>query len=169
MEIRRVNLNEVEQLQEISKQTFEETFSSANSPENMNIYLNDMFSNLQLTNELNDKNAEFYFAVFENKIIGYLKINVGESQTELKEENSLEIERIYVLQEFHGVKFGQKLFEKAIEVAKDKKVEYVWLGVWEENQIAIKFYEKNGFKEFEKHIFKLGYEEQTDKMMKLKI
>src|SRR5690606_33664131 len=119
--------------------------------------------------ELNDEKAEFYFAKTGNRIIGYLKLNFGAAQTELKNDNALEIERIYVLQEFHGKKAGQILFNKAIEIAKNKKVDFAWLGVWEENLRAINFYKKNGFTEFDKHIFKLGNDEQTDIMMKLKL
>ena len=101
--------------------------------------------------------------------MGYLKLNFGDSQTELKDQKALEIERIYVLKEFHGKKVGQLLFEKALKIAEEKKVDYVWLGVWEENLRAINFYKKNGFEEFDKHIFKLGNDEQTDIMMKLKL
>ena len=97
------------------------------------------------------------------------KINFGQSQTELQDDTALEIERIYVLKEFHGKKVGQVLYEKAIEIAKQKNAHYVWLGVWEENPRAISFYKKNGFVEFDKHIFKLGDDEQTDIMMKLKL
>ena len=61
------------------------------------------------------------------------------------------------------------LYDKAIEIAKEKDAEYVWLGVWEENSRAIRFYKKNGFVEFDKHIFKLGDDEQTDVMMKLRL
>jgi ribosomal protein S18 acetylase RimI-like enzyme len=87
----------------------------------------------------------------------------------LKDDKALEIERIYVLKDFYGKKVGQLLYEKAIELAKQVKSDYVWLGVWEENQRAISFYKKNGFEEFDKHIFKLGNDEQTDIMMKLQI
>lgn len=69
------------------------------------------------------------------------------------------------MQEFHGKKVGQILFEKALNLAKDKGCDYVWLGVWEENHCAISFYKKNGFIEFDKHIFKLGDDEQTVIMM----
>jgi diamine N-acetyltransferase len=98
-----------------------------------------------------------------------LKINFKEAQTELKENKTIEIERIYVLKDFYGKNVGQLLYDKAIKIAKQKNVEYVWLGVWEENPRAINFYKKNGFVEFDKHIFKLGNDEQTDIMMKLKL
>ncbi|WP_304197608.1 GNAT family N-acetyltransferase [Flavobacterium alvei] len=167
--ILKVTLNDIDQLQKIGKQTFEETFSESNSEVNMKTYLEEGFSIQKLTTELNDKNSEFYFATFENEVIGYLKINFGASQTELKDSKSLEIERIYVSKEFHGKSVGQLLYDKAIQIAKQKNVDYVWLGVWEENPRAISFYKKNGFVEFDKHIFKLGNDEQTDIMMKLKL
>lgn len=169
MNIRRVGIQDVEKLREIGMKTFTETFSSDNSAENMKEYLENGFSIKKLTSELTDKNAEFYFAEIDGKVIGYLKINFGQSQTEIKDHNALEIERIYVSKDYHGQKIGQNLYHKAIELAKEKNVEYVWLGVWEENPRAIRFYEKNGFVAFDKHIFKLGNDEQTDIMMKLKI
>lgn len=161
-----VTLNDIEQLQTIGRGTFSETFSPSNTKEDMAKYLADGFSIEKLTEELNNEHSEFYFAVVDDKIVGYLKLNFGSSQTELQDSISLEIERIYVLQEYHGKKVGQVLYEKAIQVAEDKKVDYVWLGVWEENPRAIRFYQKNGFVEFDKHIFRLGDDEQTDIMMK---
>lgn len=169
IEIVKVKLNDIDQLQRIGKQTFAETFSSGNSEENMKVYLDKGFSADKLKAELSDKNSEFYFAVLDDNIIGYLKINFGQTQTEIKDENALEIERIYVLKEFHGKKVGQLLYQKAMEISKQRGVDYVWLGVWEENPRAIRFYKKNGFVEFDKHIFKLGDDEQTDIMMKLQI
>ncbi|MBC9796017.1 GNAT family N-acetyltransferase [Sinomicrobium weinanense] len=169
IEVRKVTLRNIEELQNIGKQTFAETFSSGNSEEDMKAYLDNSFSMEKLQTELSDKNSEFYFAVLGDNVIGYLKINVGQSQTEVKDKNALEIERIYVLKEFHGKKVGQLLYEKAMEISRQKGVDYVWLGVWEENPRAIRFYKKNGFVEFDKHIFKLGDDEQTDIMMKLQV
>ena len=167
--IKKVGTKDIDQLQEIGRQTFFETFASVNTAENMNEYLKNSFSTEKLKNELSDPHSEFYFAINTTDVIGYLKVNFGQSQTEIKEENALEIERIYVLKAFHGEKIGQLLYEKAIEVAREKGVDYVWLGVWEENSRAIRFYQNNGFREFDKHIFKLGDDEQTDIMMKLQI
>lgn len=169
IEIRRVTENELDQLQQIGRQTFSETFSCGNSEENMKEYLEKGFSTEKLKAEVTDQNSEFYFALSNDKVIGYLKINFGRAQTEIREENTLEIERIYVLKEFHGKKVGQLLYEKAMAVSRQKDVDYVWLGVWEENPRAIRFYEKNGFVEFDTHMFKLGNDEQTDIMMKLQL
>jgi len=169
IQIIRASLSDVNQLQKIGKQTFLETFSESNTQENMRTYLEDGFSVEKLTSELNNTNSQFYFATLEEQIIGYLKVNFGVSQTELKDSKALEIERIYVSKDFHGKNVGQLLYDKAVEVARDTKADYIWLGVWEENPRAISFYKKNGFVEFDKHIFKLGDDEQTDIMMKLQL
>lgn len=164
--VQKVTLDDVETLQIIGKQTFFETFSSGNTTENMTKYLDEGFSTEKLITELKDKNSIFYFATVNKEVVGYLKLNIGQSQTELQDDKALEIERIYVLKSYHGKKIGQLLYEKAIQVAEQKNVAYVWLGVWEENSRAIRFYQKNGFVQFDKHIFKLGDDEQTDIMMK---
>ena len=168
-EIKRVTLANLEELQTIGRQTFSETFAEINTEENMKKYLNESFDDSQLTGEIENVNSEFYFAAIDRKVVGYLKVNTGEAQTELKDSKALELERIYVLKEFHRRKVGQLLFDKALQIAHQKKVEYVWLGVWEENARAQKFYQRNGFVEFDKHAFWLGNDKQTDIMMKLKI
>jgi len=169
IQINKVTLADIDLLQKIGRQTFYETFSAGNTEENMQKYLDEGFSIEKLTAELNDKNAEFYFASLDEKVIGYLKLNFGQSQTELKDNKAFEIERIYVLNEFHGKGIGKLLYERALQIALQIKADYIWLGVWEENPRAINFYKKNGFVEFDKHIFKLGDDEQTDIMMKLKL
>ena len=165
--IQGITINDIKLLQEIGIQTFTEIFSSANSEENMAQYLKEGFSIEKLTGELNNYNSKFFFALDQERVIGYLKLNFGDTQTELMDANALEIERIYVLSEYQGKKVGQLLYDKAIEIAIQRKLDYIWLGVWEENKRALSFYKKNGFIEFDKHIFKLGEDEQMDIMMKL--
>jgi len=167
--IKEVGINDILILQNIGRQTFSETFTESNTAENMQKYLEEGFAKEKLTLELQNENSKFYFAQLEDIVLGYLKINFGASQTELKDNKAVEIERIYVLQAFQGKKIGQILYEKAMQIAKEVKAEYLWLGVWEENNKAIHFYTKNGFIPFDKHIFKLGDEEQTDIMMKLEL
>lgn len=166
IEIKKVVISDIEVLQQIGRETFYETFSDSNTEENMKTYLENGFSIEKLSYELNNANSEFYFVLSEKKVIGYLKLNTGQSQTEIIDIDSLEIERIYVLQSYHGKKIGQLLYEKAIDIALAKKASLVWLGVWERNTRAINFYKKNGFIEFDKHIFVLGNDKQTDILMK---
>ena len=151
MKIRKINIDDLETLRYLSIQTFKETFEEVNTEEDMQKYLDENLSLERLKSELENLDSEFYFIENENKNLGYLKLNFENAQTEKVEENYFEIERIYVLKAFLGQKIGQILFDKAIEIGREKNLEYVWLGVWEENHRAIKFYEKNGFEIFGKH------------------
>ncbi|MPL55495.1 Spermidine/spermine N(1)-acetyltransferase [bioreactor metagenome] len=169
MKIRKLNIDDLETLRNLSIQTFKETFEEVNTEEDMQKYLDEKLSIEKLKTELENPNSEFYFAENNEEILGYLKLNFTDAQTEKLEENHFEIERIYVLKAFLGQKIGQILFDKAIEIGREKNLEYVWLGVWEENQRAIRFYEKNGFEIFGKHDFVLGEDVQTDLLMKMKI
>ncbi|MEY2648695.1 MAG: hypothetical protein RL282_1408 [Bacteroidota bacterium] len=167
VKIHQAGIDELEELQQISRTTFTETFSVHNSEENMRNYLRDNLSLEKLGEELNNPESSFYFAEMKDQVIGYLKLNVGAAQNEWKENTGLEIERIYVLKEYHGLTIGQLLLEKAIAIAKSMEMQYVWLGVWEKNERAIAFYTKNGFKVVGHHLFKLGDDIQTDYLMKL--
>lgn len=166
LKITKATLNDIEKLQNIGRQTFYETFAEVNSEENMAKYLEESFATEKLASELKNESSYFYLAEIDEKVIGYLKLNTGNAQTENQDKNALEIERIYVAKEFHGKNVGQELYVQALKMAKELNVSYMWLGVWEKNFRAVSFYTKNGFTQFDTHIFKLGDDEQTDLMMK---
>ncbi|MFB9080749.1 GNAT family N-acetyltransferase [Flavobacterium procerum] len=164
--IKKAYVSDVLQIQAIARQTFSETFSDVNSEENMNKYLDESFAIEKLTTELHNSSSHFYLAVLDEKVVGYLKLNTADAQTEKENQNALETERIYVAKEFHGKKVAQALYAQAEQTAQELKATYIWLGVWEKNFRAVSFYTKNGFVQFDTHIFRLGDDEQTDLMMK---
>lgn len=170
IKISKASIEALATLQQIGKATFFETFAESNSEADMKKYLDENFSAEKLTAEVNHPDSQFFIAWEGQSPIGYLKVNTGLAQTELQQdESTLEIERIYVLSAYHGKKVGQLLYEKALEVAGLLKKSSIWLGVWEKNPRAIKFYTKNGFVPFGQHLFKMGDDEQTDIMMKKKL
>ncbi|WP_294286113.1 GNAT family N-acetyltransferase [uncultured Chryseobacterium sp.] len=164
--ITQASLKDLAILQDLGRKTFYETFAPHNSEEQIQQYLEESFAEDKLAKELNHRDSLFFIAWEEENPVGYLKVNSGKAQTELQDETSLEIERIYVKSSHHGKKVGQLLYHQALETAVELKKQYLWLGVWEENHRAVGFYKKNGFEEFGKHVFRLGDEEQTDLMMK---
>lgn len=164
--LKKASSGDLETLQQIGKETFYETFAKYNSEDEIQKYLTESFSSEKLLKELNTPDSQFFIAWEKENPIGYLKVNSGKAQTELQDETALEIERIYVKSSHHGKKVGQLLYDKALEIALRQQKKYIWLGVWEENKRAVSFYSKNGFTEFDQHIFRLGSDEQTDLMMK---
>ncbi|WP_294312805.1 GNAT family N-acetyltransferase [uncultured Chryseobacterium sp.] len=162
----KASADELQTIRDLGRQTFYETFAQHNTEEQIQQYLAESFAEDKLNRELSNPDSQFFIAWEEENPVGYLKVNTGKAQTELQDDTSLEIERIYVKSSYHGKKIGQLLYGKALETAAELKKEYLWLGVWEENHRAVSFYKKNGFEEFGKHIFRLGGQEQTDLMMK---
>lgn len=168
-QIRKASLSDLEIIQTLGIQTFTETFAEVNTPENMQNYVRENFSLEQFTSEINNPDSRFYLAFSGKEAIGYLKINFGNAQTEIIGHQAMEIHRIYVLPAFLGKKVGQLLLDEAIKIANQTSVDSIWLGVWEENHRALQFYSKNGFETFDKHIFTLGNDVQTDLLMQLVI
>lgn len=164
--IKKASVAEINIIQKVGRETFYETFAAHNSEEQIQQYLRESFSLEKLNRELSNANSQFFIAYEAEDPVGYLKINSGKAQTELQDEDSLEIERIYVKSSHHGKKVGQLLYDKALQVAVQTQKKYLWLGVWEKNLRAVRFYQKNGFIEFDQHIFRMGNDEQTDLMMK---
>ncbi|MCV4601022.1 GNAT family N-acetyltransferase, partial [Escherichia coli] len=77
----------------------------------------------------------------------------------------IELSRLYSHQKFLGKGVGQRLLEECFRFAGSEGFDVIWLGVWEYNPRARRFYEKNGFRYVGSHIFQLGTDAQTDLLM----
>ena len=163
--IKKCTLEDLPNLQEISYETFDETFKHQNSPENMKAYLERAFDFKQLEKELLTTASQFFFVYVNNELAGYLKVNTQDAQSEEMGDESLEIERIYIKSKFQKHGLGKYLLRKALEIAEENKKKKIWLGVWEKNENAIAFYEKMGFVQTGAHSFYMGDEEQVDFIM----
>ena len=96
-----ISIQSLHKLVQLSVQTFEETFGHKNTKENMAWYFKTKMNSEQLKKELLHPNSDFYWILFRKKIIGYLKLNFNDAQTEVVNlESSFEIERIYILSNF---------------------------------------------------------------------
>ncbi|SHF41976.1 spermine/spermidine N-acetyltransferase [Seinonella peptonophila] len=162
---KKCTLEDLKTLQDIGYETFKDTFQHLNTPENMEAYLQKAFNLKQLEKELLNVSSTFFFIYVNEELAGYLKVNVDIAQTERIENDALEIERIYIRNKFQGQGLGKYLINRGIEIAKAQNKKLVWLGVWEKNEGAIKFYKKMGFVENGTHSFYMGDEKQTDFIM----
>jgi len=165
IKIKKCTLEDSRKLQEISVETFNETFKHQNSSENMNAYLERAFNLKQVEKELSTIFSQFFFVYFNNEVAGYLKVNTNDAQSEEMGDKSLEIERIYIKKKFQKHGIGKYLLNKAMEIAMECHKKKVWLGVWEKNENAIAFYKKMGFVQTGAHSFYMGDEEQIDFIM----
>ncbi|WP_097044834.1 GNAT family N-acetyltransferase [Flagellimonas pacifica] len=154
-------------LVQISKETFIAAFEDQNDPEDFKKYIDFAFSKEKLKSEIENKDTQFYFVFDQEEIIGYIKLNKERAQTDINDKESMELERIYVISEYQGRGIGKWLLQQIEQLARKDGLNYVWLGVWEKNRAAIKFYLEHGFTKFGSHPYYIGKDKQTDWLMRL--
>ena len=164
--VRTCNKNDIDTLVSLSIKTFRDTFDEYNTPENMLLYINSTFTKKNIEQEMKEPGTVFFLAFDGRRAAGYAKIKTSRKPTELNHNSALEIERLYAHREYIGKRVGHMLMQTCLAFAKKNGFGTLWLGVWEQNNRAISFYEKNGFEKFGQHAFILGRDEQTDWLMK---
>ncbi|MFN5706089.1 MAG: GNAT family N-acetyltransferase [bacterium] len=163
--IRRCDINDVKQLQNIGVKTFDDTFGNTCTKEDMRGVLDLYFNSAQVASELQDDTDNFFFFEEEDIIKGYMRINAKHDcpLDSFKDRKCIELVRLYVLKEFHGVGVANKLMQFAIDFARNNSFEIMYLSVWEYNFRARGFYEKHGFVNSGiENDFPLGSTPQTD-------
>lgn len=164
--LQKCNQNNLDELVELSLRTFKDAFEADNDPEDFKDYLRTAFHRDALLAELQDKDVSFYFVKVDTQTAGYFKLNENLAQTEVKSVTSIELERIYVLNTFQGSGIGAWMLAEIKRIASEKGKHFLWLGVWEKNTKAIRFYQRQGFTKFGIHPYFIGKDEQTDWLMR---
>lgn len=151
---------------DISRKTFVDAFEKDNDPIDFITYINEAFEKSTIQKQLQNSDSTFYFVYKDAALVGYFKLNVNAAQTDIKTEESLELERIYVLQEFQGEQIGKQMLQETLKIASSMQKEFIWLGVWENNKDAIRFYQKHDFVKFGTHPYYIGKDKQTDWLLR---
>ena len=169
IEIRPVQPVDIPILRTIAIGTQIDTFGEQNTPENMQAFLKDAYDIAQFAREIQEKESIYYMAWEGETAAGFLRLRLSDETEAFLGKNAIELQRLYVTRNFLGRKVGAQLMAQALQYARDKKFEWIWLGVWERNFKAQEFYKKWGFERFSEHIFWLGADPQTDWLLKLKL
>ncbi len=133
----------------------------------MQVFLEEYYNEQRLLNEINMPGNYFFFAEADGTPVAYLQYMEDYSGfSEIKKWKALELKRLYVLKEYHGKGIAQLLIDHFFNFAQEQHYEVVWLGVWEHNYRAQKFYGKYGFEDSGfTHPFPIGNTPQTDKWL----
>jgi len=167
--IREATTKDARLIADISHQTFFETFAAYNRKEDMDKFLKQQFTKGKLIMEVGARENTFLLAYNGNDIAGYVKIRDERVPLSMGKVNALEVARLYAMSNQIGKGVGSRLMQACIDIAKQRKKEWLWLGVWEKNQRAIDFYTKWGFEKFDETDFLLGDDMQRDWLMKKRV
>ena len=163
--IRQCTSDDARLIRSLGMTTFRDTFAADNSQENMEDYLRHSFSPELVRSQLSEPESVFLLASVDGTPAAYMQLNTGKAQTEQFGDTSMEIERLYVLSDFKHRGLGTLLVNQAFKRARTQNLNKIWLGVWEHNEPAQRFYQAMGFKRTGEHTFTLGEELQTDWIM----
>jgi ribosomal protein S18 acetylase RimI-like enzyme len=169
MIIRALSEKDIPQLRELAIRIYRDTFSVSNTPENMDAFIAKDYSIESFQKEFREEGSSYFFALHNDIPAGYLRLRKNPEAESHLGPNTIELQRLYVDVNFQGMKVGSALMQHALDIAKSLKVDWIWLGVWEHNPKAQKFYSKWGFERFAEHVFYMGDEAQTDWLLKRKI
>ncbi|MEQ9424547.1 MAG: GNAT family N-acetyltransferase [Cyclobacteriaceae bacterium] len=167
MKLVKCTISDAQEIINIGKETFQTAFGHQNNPVDVAEYLGRSFDPEKISNELASEDISYYLAKIGNEAIGYIKLKKGFAQNEFQNEGGIELERLYVHAKTQGKGFGSILLNRAIAISKEAGFPFIWLGVWEKNIDAIRFYKRHGFERIGEHQFLLGKDLQTDWLMKL--
>ena len=160
---------DVSALQRIAIDTQVDTFGSFNTEANMKAYLDQAYDQGNLLRELTESGAFNYLAFVGEKLAGFMRLRLSDEVVHLLGQNTIELQRLYVDKGFQGLGVGAAMMKQALEIAKAGRYNWIWLGVWERNFKAQKFYAKWGFERFSEHIFQMGDDPQTDWLLRRRV
>ena len=169
--VRQATIEDARALTDLAYTTFWDAFAHhpKNAPDDLNHYMRQAFSLEQTTIELGEEKSIFLIAEQDGEPAGYAKLITDSIEPGITAERPVELNRLYSHQQFLGKGIGQALMDACFERAKAHGHDVMWLGVWEYNPRAQRFYEKNGFRVVGSHVFQLGEDPQTDLLMQTEL
>lgn len=160
--IRLASEKDIAVLTDLSRKTFEEAFGDQNNPEDMRSYLDDSFSEAQITHALTDPETTFLLAYHQDTLVGYAKIQGGPAPDCIRDDKAIQLNRVYIVSPHMGRGLGSQLIQACIDESLQQRYTSIWLGVWEVNVNARRLYERLGFVRVGTKKFILGSDVQQD-------
>lgn len=167
--IRQAAPEDAKLLTDLAYKTFWDAFAHhpKNAPDDLAHYMRQAFNVEQIAAELGEPKNLFLIAeIGGGEAAGYAKLTFDHIEPGVTAEKPVELGRLYSHQRYLGEGVGQRLMEECFERAREVGCDAMWLGVWEFNPRARRFYEKNGFRVVGSHTFQLGADPQTDLLMR---
>ena len=152
----KANEKNIKLLADIGRVSFIESHGNSASEADINKYVNEKYTYEVFKEETSDPENIYHIIYHNDQPAGYSNINFNAKHSNIQMKNITKLDRIYLLKEFYGLKLGYELFTFNVELSKKNDQAGMWLFVWKENQRAVNFYIKTGFKIIGSHDFKLS-------------
>jgi diamine N-acetyltransferase len=152
-------------LAELMERTFRHTFGAFNSDAEMAAHCQGNYGEAIQRREIDDPDVTTFVCATGDALVAFAQVRQGKRPPEVTGAKPVEVHRIYVDARFHGKGMAHVLMEACLDEATRREADAVWLGVWENNPKATRFYEKYGFETVGAHVFHVGNDAQRDLVM----
>lgn len=153
-------------LADFAARSFHDTFAAHNSQADMDAYLPTTFSPAIQRAEIEAENIETLLveAGTPPRCAGFAQIVFNQPSPFVTAPSPIEVKRFYVGRDHHGGGMAGALMAEILRHAEPGGAT-IWLGVWEHNARAIRFYQRHGFVAAGEQSFMLGKDVQRDVVM----
>jgi GNAT superfamily N-acetyltransferase len=152
-------------LADLAARTFRDTFAADTAAEDMALHLAQAYGPQQQGRELADPDIVTLLVEADDQCVGYAQLRHGPAPACVAGDAPIEVWRFYLLHEWHGRGLAQTMMRRVDEEAHRAAARTLWLGVWERNERAKAFYGKCGFVDAGVHVFMVGSDAQTDRIL----
>ena len=157
IEIRKATFSDATYIALLGRITYTESHGNyIDEKEDLLKFYNEYYSVSKIREELNDDENVFWIVFSDELPIGFAKLSLNQNYPELKITNACKLQRLYILNDFIGLKLGSQLQEIILKKARDLKFKNIWLTAYYKNTKGIRFYNKYGFKEMGEIDFVVG-------------
>ena len=165
--VRHARVEDVEQISALAVRAFRHSYEAFNTAADMDEHLRTVLSVANTRLELGDQQNVFLVAHFDDEElpVGYAKLSPDTLDASISIGKAAEINRFYAEPAAIGCGVGAALMRACIEEAGQRGQQALWLSVWKQNDLAIRFYERWEFVKAGERIFTLGTDPQVDWLM----
>jgi len=165
IDIKQASAEDAQLLSDMGARMFDASFGPFNRPEDMQAYLEKSFNQEVISAELQSDNTIYLLVLLAEQVIGYAKVWLSQAPDSVPGRNPVELARINIDLAYSSMGYGSQLMEACLEAARQLEGDTLWLGVWERNEAAIRFYRRWGFEIVGTMEFVLGDDMQKDYVM----
>jgi GNAT superfamily N-acetyltransferase len=152
-------------LSQLAERTFRDAFGASNAPADMDRHCSRFYAPQVQLAEIRDPQLDTLVVEHDGELVAYAQLRRREPPAGVHGSDPIELRRFYVLQRWHGTGLAADLMQAVLTRAAERGADVLWLGVWEHNPRAIRFYRRWGFREVGEQPFVLGSDPQRDLVM----
>ena len=150
----------------MARVSFTETFGHLYAAHDLATFLAQTFGPAALPAQIGDSAYRIRLAIEDAAIVGFAKIGPIVFPGEWP-PRAIELHQLYVLSHRQGGGVGPALMDWALDTARRQGASDMVLSVWTGNERARAFYDRRGFVEVGRYIFRVGDHEDDDRLLRL--